>query len=205
MECSRFPEYQVSRIAVHSNSAQILFCVLQLRSTVQWIQPIQAVFLLRKQHSIQQYNGLHNWFDRNQSSNGLDQRCQDLLSLPELADKSGIDLQFSSIQSHCSPEVKLPVTMDGWPRHPPHQEAGECWKAICQTCWSYRWSWSLQWLKIGNLLESTLREAEAQREQTTVSDRALDSEQARVEVTQWMTDLCTQPCRAMWLPCRSQG
>ena len=76
------------------------------------------MFLLRKQHSIQQYNGLHNWFDRNRSSNGLDQRCQDLQSLSKLEDKSGIDLQFSSIQGYCSPEVKLPMTMDGQTRHP---------------------------------------------------------------------------------------
>ena len=97
VECSRFPEYPVSRIAVHSSSVQILFCDIQLRSTIQWIQPLQPVFLLRQQHSIQRYNGLHNWFDRNRSSNGLDQRCQDLRSLPELEGKSGIDLQFSSI------------------------------------------------------------------------------------------------------------
>ena len=45
--------------------------------------------------------------------------------LPKLEDKSGIDLQLSSIQGHCNPEVELPMTVDGWPRHPPHQEVGE--------------------------------------------------------------------------------
>ena len=33
--------------------------------------------------------------------------------LPKLEDKSGIDLQLSSIQGHCSPEVELPTTVDG--------------------------------------------------------------------------------------------
>ena len=113
VECSRFPEYPVSRIAVHSSSTQILFCDIQLRSTIQWIQPIQPVLLLRRQYSIQRYNGLRYWFDRNRSSNGLDQRCQDLRSLPKLEDKSGIDLQLSFIQGHRSPEVELPTTVDG--------------------------------------------------------------------------------------------
>ena len=155
MECSRFPEYPVSRIAIHSSSTQILFCDIQLWSTIQWILPVQPVFLLRKQHSLQWYNGLCNWFDRNWSSNGLDQRCQDLWSLPELEDKSGIDFQLSSIQGHCSPEVELPTTVDGWLRYPPHQEVGEHRANILRECQSYRRSWNIQWLQIGNLLEST--------------------------------------------------
>ena len=103
--------------AVHAlryrQQADVMFCDIQLRSTIQWIQPVQPVFLLRKQHSIQRYNGLCNWFDRNWSSNGLDQRCQDLRSLPKLEDKSGIDLQLSSIQGPLQSRSR--VTYDcGW-------------------------------------------------------------------------------------------
>ena len=72
-----------------------------------------------------------------------------------MEDKSGIDLQFSSIQGYCSPEVELPMTVDGWPRHSPHQEVGEHRANILWACRSCRRSWNIQWLQIGNLLEST--------------------------------------------------
>ena len=118
---------------------------------------------------------------------------------------SGIDLQLSSIQGHCSPEVELPTTVHGWPRYPPHQEVGEHSANVLWKCQSCRRSWNIQWLQIGNLLEATRWGAETQREQTTFSDWTLDSEQARVKITQWMVNPCTQPCRVMWLPHSLQG